>query len=117
MPELRERDDRYVSHFKLGKYQGITEVHDLVLDLGEGHVLNMTTLSSVPRVFLLKGFLREGEAEHIKARAKPLMRRAGGASLPFMCDSSLDPSSAPSSSRMQVFNTTKTRLIKMRLKM
>jgi tetratricopeptide (TPR) repeat protein len=34
LPLLRERDDRYVSQFRLGKFQGLTETHDLVLDLG-----------------------------------------------------------------------------------
>jgi tetratricopeptide (TPR) repeat protein len=32
---LLERDDRYVSQFRLGRFQGVTEMHDLVLDLGE----------------------------------------------------------------------------------
>jgi hypothetical protein len=32
---LLERDDRYVSQFRLGGFQGLTEVHDLVLDLGD----------------------------------------------------------------------------------
>jgi Tfp pilus assembly protein PilF len=32
---LLERDDRYVSQFRLGRFQGLTEMHDLVLDLGE----------------------------------------------------------------------------------
>jgi cytochrome c-type biogenesis protein CcmH/NrfG len=34
-PLLLERDDRYVSQFRLGRFQGLTEAHDLVLDLGE----------------------------------------------------------------------------------
>ena len=34
LPLLRERDDRYVSQFRLGRFQGLTETHDLVLDLG-----------------------------------------------------------------------------------
>ena len=32
---ILEQDDRYVSQFRLGKFQGVTELHDLVLDLGE----------------------------------------------------------------------------------
>jgi hypothetical protein len=32
---LLERDDRYVSQFRLGRFQGLTETHDLVLDLGD----------------------------------------------------------------------------------
>jgi len=35
LPLLRERDDRYVSHFRLGPFQGLAEIHDLILDLGE----------------------------------------------------------------------------------
>jgi hypothetical protein len=35
LPLLRERDDRYVSQFRLGKFQGLAETHDLILDLGE----------------------------------------------------------------------------------
>jgi cytochrome c-type biogenesis protein CcmH/NrfG len=35
LPLLLERDDRYVSQFRLGRFQGLTETHDLVLDLGE----------------------------------------------------------------------------------
>jgi len=31
---IAEKDDRYLSGFKPGKYQGITEMHDLVLDPG-----------------------------------------------------------------------------------
>ena len=34
LPLLLERDDRYVSQFRLGRFQGLTEAHDLVLDLG-----------------------------------------------------------------------------------
>jgi cytochrome c-type biogenesis protein CcmH/NrfG len=35
LPLLLEQDDRYVSQFRLGKFQGLTEMHDLVLDLGD----------------------------------------------------------------------------------
>jgi hypothetical protein len=35
LPLLLERDDRYVSQFRLGRFQGLTETHDLVLDLGD----------------------------------------------------------------------------------
>ena len=35
LPLLLGRDDRYVSQFRLGKFQGLTQTHDLVLDLGE----------------------------------------------------------------------------------
>jgi cytochrome c-type biogenesis protein CcmH/NrfG len=35
LPFLLEQDDRYVSHFKLGRFQGLTEMHDLILDPGE----------------------------------------------------------------------------------
>jgi hypothetical protein len=35
LPLLLERDDHYVSQFRLGRFQGVTEMHDLVLDLGE----------------------------------------------------------------------------------
>jgi hypothetical protein len=35
LPLLLERDDRYVSQFRLGRFQGLTEAHDLVLDLGK----------------------------------------------------------------------------------
>jgi hypothetical protein len=34
LPLLRDRDNRYVSQFQLGRFQGITAMHDLVLDLG-----------------------------------------------------------------------------------
>jgi len=34
LPLLRAKDDAYVGGFTPGPYQGITEVHDLVLDLG-----------------------------------------------------------------------------------
>lgn len=33
LPLLLERDDRYVSQFDLGKYQGLAATHDLILDL------------------------------------------------------------------------------------
>jgi tetratricopeptide (TPR) repeat protein len=35
LPLLLDRDDRYVSQFRLGKFQGLAEAHDLVLDLGD----------------------------------------------------------------------------------
>ena len=35
LPLLLERDDRYVSQFWLGRFQGLAETHDLVLDPGE----------------------------------------------------------------------------------
>lgn len=34
LPFIIEKDDKYLSDFKLGKYQGITETHDLILDPG-----------------------------------------------------------------------------------
>ena len=35
LPYIVEKDDKYVSNFKLDKYQGITEMKDLILDLGK----------------------------------------------------------------------------------
>ncbi len=35
LPAIRRKDDLYTSNLTPGKYQGITEMHDLVLDLGE----------------------------------------------------------------------------------
>jgi tetratricopeptide (TPR) repeat protein len=35
LPLIAERDDRYVSHLRPGRYQGLTELNRLVLDLGE----------------------------------------------------------------------------------
>jgi hypothetical protein len=32
---IAEKDDRYISDFKPGKFQGITEMHDLILDPGK----------------------------------------------------------------------------------
>ena len=32
---IAEKDDKYVSDFNPGKYQGVTEMHDLILDPGE----------------------------------------------------------------------------------
>jgi hypothetical protein len=32
---ISEKDDKYLSGFKPDKYQGVTEMHDLILDLGE----------------------------------------------------------------------------------
>jgi tetratricopeptide (TPR) repeat protein len=37
---ITEKDDKYIAGFKPGKYQGITEMHDLILDLGEAGKLN-----------------------------------------------------------------------------
>jgi tetratricopeptide (TPR) repeat protein len=34
---IEEKDDQYLSGFKPGKYQGITEMKDLILDLGDLH--------------------------------------------------------------------------------
>lgn len=34
LPLIVEKDDKYLSDFKPGKYQGITETHDLILDPG-----------------------------------------------------------------------------------
>ncbi|MBN2349156.1 MAG: VCBS repeat-containing protein [Bacteroidales bacterium] len=35
LPYIIEKDDNYISNFKLGKYQGITVPKDLILDLGK----------------------------------------------------------------------------------
>ena len=35
LPFITEKDDKYISGFKPEKYQGITEMQDLILDLGE----------------------------------------------------------------------------------
>ena len=35
LPALRQKDDRLVSNLTSARYQGITELHDLILDLGE----------------------------------------------------------------------------------
>ena len=35
LPFIAEKDDKYVSNFKPGKYQGVTEKTDLILNLGE----------------------------------------------------------------------------------
>ncbi len=35
LPFIAEKDDKYVSNFKPGKYQGVTEKTDLILSLGE----------------------------------------------------------------------------------
>ncbi|MGH7450704.1 MAG: CRTAC1 family protein, partial [bacterium] len=35
LPALRDKDDIYVSNLKPAKFQGLTERHDLILDLGE----------------------------------------------------------------------------------
>ncbi len=35
LPYIKEKDDKYISNFKLGKYQGITEMKDIILDLGQ----------------------------------------------------------------------------------
>ena len=39
---ILEKDDKYISDFKPDKYQGVTEMHDLILDPGEsGHMENL----------------------------------------------------------------------------
>ena len=35
LPFITEKDDKYLSGFKSDKYQGVTEMHDLILDPGE----------------------------------------------------------------------------------
>lgn len=35
LAKIARADDEYISNFALGKYQGLTEPHDLILDLGE----------------------------------------------------------------------------------
>jgi hypothetical protein len=40
--QILEKDDKYVSGFKSGKYQGVTEIHDLIIDPGEaGNLENL----------------------------------------------------------------------------
>ena len=34
LPFIAEKDDKYISDFNPGKYQGVTEMHDLILDPG-----------------------------------------------------------------------------------
>jgi len=38
LKNITEKDDRYISDFNKGKYQGITEMHDLILDPGKINV-------------------------------------------------------------------------------
>jgi len=55
LPWLREKDDAYVANLKPAKYQGLTEMHDLILDPGN--------LSPAGRVFLfLHGWLFPADA-------------------------------------------------------
>lgn len=35
LPYISKKDDEYISNFKLGTFQGITEMKDLILDLGD----------------------------------------------------------------------------------
>jgi hypothetical protein len=35
LPSIAEKDDKYLSGFSTGKYQGITDMHDLILDPGK----------------------------------------------------------------------------------
>jgi Flp pilus assembly protein TadD len=35
LPFIAEKDNKYLADFKPGKYQGVTEMHDLILDPGE----------------------------------------------------------------------------------
>jgi hypothetical protein len=35
LPFISEKDNNYLSDFKSGKYQGVTEIHDLILDPGK----------------------------------------------------------------------------------
>jgi len=35
LPQIREQDDVYVSNLGPGRYQGVVELHDLILDLGD----------------------------------------------------------------------------------
>lgn len=35
LPYIQARDDEYISNFKLGVFQGITEMKDIILDLGD----------------------------------------------------------------------------------
>jgi outer membrane protein assembly factor BamD (BamD/ComL family) len=35
LPYIDEKDDEYISNFKLGAFQGITEMKDVILDLGD----------------------------------------------------------------------------------
>ena len=35
LPEILQKDDQYISNLTPGRYQGITELHDLILDPGE----------------------------------------------------------------------------------
>ena len=35
LPMIREKDDRYAAMLRAGRYQGTTQMHDVILDLGE----------------------------------------------------------------------------------
>jgi Tfp pilus assembly protein PilF len=50
LPLLRKKDDVYIANLKPAKYQGVTEMHDLILDLG-----NLSGADSV--VLFLQGWL------------------------------------------------------------
>jgi Tfp pilus assembly protein PilF len=55
LPALRAKDDVYVSNLKPAKFQGVTELHDLILDLG-----NSAQADSV--VLFLNGWLFPSDA-------------------------------------------------------
>jgi Flp pilus assembly protein TadD len=55
LPDLLARDDRYVSNLMPTRYQGITEPHDLILDLG-----NLAGLDSV--FLFLNGWIYPSDA-------------------------------------------------------
>ena len=42
LPMIRAKDDQYISNLERGKFQGITKMHDLILDPGNAvHLENL----------------------------------------------------------------------------
>ena len=55
LPQILKKDDVYISNFQLGAYQGIAEMHDLVIDPGAG-------LPSGDMLLYLNGWLFPSDA-------------------------------------------------------
>jgi tetratricopeptide (TPR) repeat protein len=78
---LREKDDRFVSGFSKGRYQGITEMSELILDPGRlpdtGHIYLYLTGWIFPTDASINLALSQGENEKVSAPSLQVINSEG----------------------------------------
>ena len=71
LPQLKKYDFHYVSDFALGRYQGLTKMHDLILDLGDSAVADSVYLFLRGWIFPADASINMSMAQSDKYRQFP----------------------------------------------